>query len=77
MLFGRGLVEPIDDLRATNPAIYPEILGRLAEEFATSGFDLRWLLKQIVMTDAYQRKVELEVAPQSRILFGMSVCKSA
>src|SRR5207253_1548859 len=37
---GRGLVEPLDDLRATNPATNPELLDALARDFAEHGFDL-------------------------------------
>ncbi len=75
-LLGGGLVEPVDDLRATNPATYPEILGKLSEEFAASSFDLRELLKQIVMTDAYQRAVDREDSPQARNLFAYPSAKA-
>jgi hypothetical protein len=53
-LMGRGLVEPLDDLRATNPASIPELLDALASDFAKNGYDLRRLLKQIVLSHAYQ-----------------------
>jgi hypothetical protein len=54
-LMGRGLVEPIDDLRDTNPATHPVLLGRLAADFADAEFDLRHTLEMIVMSAAYQR----------------------
>lgn len=54
-MFGRGLVDPVDDLRDTNPATHPELLERLAEDFAEGGFDMRALLRQIAMSDAYGR----------------------
>ena len=46
-MFGRGLVEPVDDLRDTNPATHPELLDRLAADFAADGFDLRHPLRLI------------------------------
>jgi hypothetical protein len=53
-LFGRGLVEPVDDMRPDNPAICPEVLELLTRDFAASNFDLRRLLRALVLTDAYQ-----------------------
>ncbi|MGI8982736.1 MAG: DUF1549 domain-containing protein [Pirellulaceae bacterium] len=54
-MFGRGLVEPADDLRETNPATHPRLLERLSDEFVTSGYDLRHLLRLIALSAAYQR----------------------
>lgn len=53
-LMGRGLVEPLDDMRATNPASNPELLDALAKDFVASKFDLRHLLKTIMNSRAYQ-----------------------
>lgn len=53
--FGRGLVDPEDDMRVTNPASNPELLSVLSEEFRQSGFDLRQLLRTIVQSEIYQR----------------------
>ncbi len=54
-LMGRGLVEPVDDLRPTNPPTHPELLDELAADFASNGFKLRHLVRRIVTSDAYQR----------------------
>lgn len=54
-LFGRGLVEPPDDLRVTNPATHPELLERLADDFARHGFQLRHALRTIALSHAYAR----------------------
>ena len=54
-MFGRGLVEPADDLRETNPATHPRLLERLTGEFVESGYDLRHTLRLIAMSAAYQR----------------------
>ena len=51
---GRGLVEPVDDLRETNPATNPELFDALANDFTQHKFDLRHLIKQIVLSRAYQ-----------------------
>ena len=57
-LFGRGLVEPIDDFRSSNPAVNHELLDALAQEFASSGFDRKHLLRQILNSQTYQRSSE-------------------
>ena len=53
ILMGRGFVEPVDDLRSTNPASNPELLDALADHFRASGFDLKSLLKTIVLSRVY------------------------
>ena len=55
MLLGRGLIEPADDLRATNPATHPELLNRLAADFVENGYDLRHTLRRIANSAAYRR----------------------
>ncbi len=54
-LMGRGLVDPIDDFRATNPASHPALLEALAADFVRSGFDLRYLIRTIMNSRTYQR----------------------
>ncbi len=51
---GRGLVEPLDDMRATNPASNPELLDALADELVKQKFDLKGFLKTIFNSRAYQ-----------------------
>ena len=53
-LMGRGLVEPLDDLRATNPASNPELLDALADDFVEHKYDLKHLLRVIFASRAYQ-----------------------
>lgn len=53
--FGRGLVNPVDDLAGDNPPSHPELLKLLSAEFATSGFDLKHLIRCLCNTAAYQR----------------------
>ncbi len=52
-LMGAGLVEPIDDMRATNPPTNPELLDALAADFVTHGFDLRRLMRVIMTSRVY------------------------
>ena len=52
--FGRGLVEPEDDIRETNPATNPELLNALAQHFIDSGFDLKDLVRTICQSQTYQ-----------------------
>jgi hypothetical protein len=53
-LMGRGLVEPVDDLRASNPASMPPLLDALAADFVRHDFDLRHLVRAVVTSRAYQ-----------------------
>jgi hypothetical protein len=53
-LMGSGLVEPIDDMRATNPPSNPDLLDALAENFVNNQFDLRKLMRVIMTSNAYQ-----------------------
>src|SRR5204863_5692949 len=52
---GRGLVEAEDDLRLTNPPSNEELLQGLAEDFVRGGYDVKRLIRQIMVSDAYQR----------------------
>lgn len=54
-LVGAGFVEPVDDFRDNNPASHPKTMDYLAEEFVANGFSIRWLVKEIVSSPAYQR----------------------
>lgn len=54
---GRGLVEPVDDMRLTNPPSNPELLDALAEHFVASGFDVQELIRVITASRTYQASV--------------------
>ena len=54
-MLGRGLIEPTDDVRATNPATHPTLLARLAQDFEVHGFDLRHTIRLIANSATYQR----------------------
>ncbi len=52
--FQRGLIEPEDDIRDSNPPTNPELLAALEKHFITSGFDLKELVRVITRSNAYQ-----------------------
>ncbi len=52
--FGRGLVDPEDDMRETNPPTHPELLEALARRFVHSGYDLKALVRWICQSQTYQ-----------------------
>ncbi|MFM9962291.1 MAG: DUF1553 domain-containing protein [Planctomycetaceae bacterium] len=53
--FSRGIVDPVDDLRTTNPPINPELLDALTKDFIEHRFDVRHLMRRIVTSQTYQR----------------------
>ncbi len=57
-LFGRGLVDPEDDMRVTNPASNPELLQALARHFIEQKFDMKALLRTICQSSTYQLSAE-------------------
>ncbi len=66
-LLGRGFVNPVDDFREDNPASHARTLDYLADEFVANGYDVRWLVRTIVNTQAYQRShLPMSVDPVAR-----------
>ncbi len=54
--FGISLLEPIMEPSDDSPIVYPELLDEMARQFAEHNFDLKFLIKAIVHTEAYQRQ---------------------
>jgi Protein of unknown function (DUF1553)/Protein of unknown function (DUF1549) len=54
-LFGRGIVNPVDDMREANEPTHPELLDALTEQFKSSGFDMKYVMRAILNSEAYQR----------------------
>jgi hypothetical protein len=50
---GRGFVDPVDDMRPSNPAAAPEVLDALAADLVASGYDLKHLVRVVAGTEAY------------------------
>jgi len=53
-LMGRGIVQPVDDFRATNPPVNPPLLEALAEDFVAHDFDMRHIIRTIMTSNTYQ-----------------------
>ncbi len=56
-LLGRGIIEPIDDIRAGNPPTNPALLDYLTKEFVDSGFDVRRMFRLITKSRTYQLSI--------------------
>ena len=56
--FGRGIIDPVDDIRVSNPASNPELLAELGKKFTEYQFDLRKLARDVCLSHAYQRTAE-------------------
>ncbi len=54
-LMGEGFYNPVDDLGPTRTPNSPEILDLVADQWVASGYDIRWLFRTILNTEAYQR----------------------
>ena len=53
--FNRGLVEPADDLNLANPPTNAGVMEHLAKGFVASGYDMKWVHREILNSDTYQR----------------------
>lgn len=51
--FGKGLVDPVDDMSRANPPVHPELLDALARHFVESKYNLRDLIRTIATSEAY------------------------
>jgi hypothetical protein len=54
-LFGRGIADPWDDLGAESGVEHPPLLERLSAEFVAGGYDLKKLIREIALSEAYSR----------------------
>ena len=54
-LMGRGLVDPVDDIRSTNPASHPKLLDQLSTHFVDSGFRFKSIIRMICTSRTYGR----------------------
>jgi len=55
VMMGRGLVHSLDLHHKDNPASHPELLDLLAQEFAAQKYDIKWLLRELALSQTYQR----------------------
>ena len=63
--FGRGIVDPVDDLRATNPASNEELLAALTKDFVAHHFDTQYLMSVIMNSAVYQLSSEANATNQN------------
>ena len=63
-MFGRGLVEPVDDIGPHNSPSHPELFNELTVAFVDSGFDVRFLIRLLANTRAYQSSSQTTVNAQ-------------
>jgi hypothetical protein len=59
VMMGRGLVHPLDLHHSENPASHPELLELLARELVAHRFDVKWLLRELALSQTYQRSSRL------------------
>lgn len=55
VMMGRGLVMPLDLHHSDNPPTHPELLELLSDELAARDYDLRWFIRELVLSETYQR----------------------
>ena len=59
VLFGRGLVHPVDLDHSDNPPSHPRLLDLLTDEFIAHDFKIKWLIREIVLSKTWQRSSHL------------------
>jgi hypothetical protein len=57
--FGKGIIDPVDDIRASNPPSNPPLLDALAKDLVDHNFDLQYLMRVIANSRAYQTSIEV------------------
>ena len=67
--FGRGLVHPVDDVRATNPASNEELFDAVVKDFIAHGYDIRHLIRTIANSSTYQLSSEANATNQNDNVF--------
>jgi hypothetical protein len=56
--FGIGIIDPVDDVRISNPASNPELLAELGKRFTAYNYDFKKLVRDICLSQAYQRSTQ-------------------
>src|SRR5262249_16093697 len=64
-VFGTGIVDPIDDFNDENKPSHPALLDELAKEFIAAKYDMKFLIRAITATEAYQRTSSMTEVSQS------------
>lgn len=64
VMMGRGLVHPLDLHHEQNKPSHPELLDLLAKEFIAAKYDIKWLVRELALTDTYQRTTVLSLGSE-------------
>ncbi len=59
MMLGRGLVHPLDMMHPDNSSASPSLLKQLGDRMVAANFDMKWFLRELAMSDVYQRPFDL------------------
>lgn len=59
LMMGRGLVHPLEMIHSDNPPSHPELMETLSAEFIESAFDVKHLIREIALSDSYQRSSQI------------------
>lgn len=74
IMMGRGLVHPLDLQHAANPPSHPELLELMAREFVAQKFDVKWLLRELALSNTYARSSEIAgTEPPAVELFAVAI----
>ena len=70
LMMGRGLAHPLDEVHGQNPPSHPKLMELMMREFVAHEFDIKWLVREIALSESYQRSSSLpkgvkEVKPES------------
>ncbi|HZL38276.1 MAG TPA: DUF1549 and DUF1553 domain-containing protein [Tepidisphaeraceae bacterium] len=63
--FGKGIIDPVDDVRVSNPAVNPELLDSLAQHFVDYHYDFKRLVRDICLSRTYQEAVETNASNEN------------
>ncbi len=76
LMFGRGLVEPVDDMGEHNAASQPAVLDLLAQDFVASGYDVRRVFQVLAGSSVYQRTSNATIEGKGAQLFAVMPVRS-
>ena len=75
ILFGRGIVQPVDEMNSKHPPSHPEMLDWLAKDFADHDYDIRRLVRSIVLSRGYQLAAPASATPPAPEAFAAAAEK--
>ena len=75
LMMGRGIVHPLDMDHSRNPPSHPELLAMLTEEFVAAKFDMRAMLRELALSQTYQRSSEGPAGVNAPPLYAVAILK--